>query len=42
MTALPTGQAIGGFICEVSGGLSAGCPKKFGTHKLKLMEECGT
>jgi len=34
---LPTGPALEGFICEVSGGLSAGCPKKIWTDKLKLM-----
>lgn len=35
--ALPTGPALEGFICEVSGGLPAGCPKKIWTDKLKLM-----
>ncbi|CAI2191425.1 16841_t:CDS:2, partial [Funneliformis geosporum] len=34
---LPTGPALEGFICEVSGGLPAGCPKKIWTDKLKLM-----
>ncbi|CAB5377098.1 unnamed protein product [Rhizophagus irregularis] len=34
---LPTGPALEGFICEVSGGLPAGCPKKILTDKLKLM-----
>ncbi|CAG8632548.1 2804_t:CDS:2, partial [Paraglomus occultum] len=34
---LPTGPALEGFICEVSGGLPAGCPKKIWTDKLKIM-----
>ncbi|GES89718.1 hypothetical protein GLOIN_2v454155 [Rhizophagus clarus] len=34
---LSTGPALEGFICEVSGGLPAGCPKKIWTDKLKLM-----
>ncbi|CAB4374453.1 unnamed protein product [Rhizophagus irregularis] len=34
---LPTGPALEGFICEVSGGLPAGCLKKIWTDKLKLM-----
>ncbi|CAJ0907077.1 12050_t:CDS:2 [Entrophospora sp. SA101] len=36
--ALPTGPALEGFICEVSGGLPAGDPKKIWTDKLKLMD----
>src|SRR6266496_4451116 len=34
---LPTGPALEGFICEVSGGLPTGCPKKIWADKLKLM-----
>ncbi|RHZ61216.1 hypothetical protein Glove_349g12 [Diversispora epigaea] len=34
---LPTGPVLEGFICEVSGGLPAGCPKKIWTDKLKIM-----
>ncbi|CAG8458436.1 11160_t:CDS:10 [Paraglomus brasilianum] len=33
----PVGPALEGFICEVSGGLPAGCPKKIWTDKLKIM-----
>ncbi|RHZ84764.1 hypothetical protein Glove_75g47 [Diversispora epigaea] len=36
---LPTGLVLEGFICEVSGGLPAGCPKKIWTDKLKIMVE---
>ncbi|CAJ0747837.1 10513_t:CDS:2, partial [Entrophospora sp. SA101] len=34
---LPTGPTLEGFICEVSGGLPAGCPKKIWTDRLKIM-----
>ncbi|RHZ47789.1 hypothetical protein Glove_567g10 [Diversispora epigaea] len=34
---LPTGPPLEGFICEVSGGLPAGCSKKIWTDKLKIM-----
>ena len=34
---LPTGPILEGFICEVSGGIPAGCPKKIWTDKLKIM-----
>ncbi|CAG8619332.1 11319_t:CDS:2, partial [Diversispora eburnea] len=34
---LPSGPVLEGFICEVSGGLPAGCPKKIWTDKLKIM-----
>ncbi|CAJ0834015.1 9579_t:CDS:2 [Entrophospora sp. SA101] len=38
---LPTGPALEGFICEVSGRLPAGCPKKIWIDKLKPMEKKG-
>lgn len=34
---LPTGPILEGFICEVSGGIPAGCLKKIWTDKLKIM-----
>jgi len=34
---LLTGPILEGFICEVSGGIPAGCPKKIWTDKLKIM-----
>ena len=36
---LPTGPALEGFICEVSGGFPVGCPNKIWIDKLKLMVE---